>query len=129
MRHMVLHGIATTIQTPPKAQQQQCTMVVNDDEAARREWPWADSSFGDHYETPKDAYRHLKPLLKLAAKSKGIEAERLRIYDPYYCRGKVKSCLEDLGFPAVIHEKRDSLEGCERANYYTSNPKRPNSNA
>ena len=100
-------GIATTIETPPKAQQQQCTMVVNDDEAARREWPWADSSFGDHYETPKDAYRHVKPLLKLAAKSKGMDAERLRIYDPYYCRGKVTSCLEDLGFPTVIHEKRD----------------------
>ena len=81
--------------------------VVTDDDEARREWPFADTEFGDHFETPEIAYRHVRPLLRLASKAARVDSERLRIYDPYYCRGHIVGCLNALGYSTVIHAKRD----------------------
>ena len=44
---------------------------------------------GDHTKTPVEAYRDLKPLLQLIAQQRGLNAADMRIYDPYYCNGRV----------------------------------------
>lgn len=90
----------------PKVEPPSCHRVSNDSEAAI-EWPFEDTEFGDHYETPKIAYSDTKPLLRNYAKSLAVGREQLRVYDPYYCRGSAAGLLTEVGFPSVIHEKRD----------------------
>ncbi|CAE8623268.1 unnamed protein product, partial [Polarella glacialis] len=77
-------------------------------------WPY-EADDGDHFETSKEAYEDVAPLLRFAARSQaraggwakqGAEA-RLRIYDPYFCSGRARVLLTDLGFPNVSHRRRD----------------------
>jgi len=74
-----------------------------------------DADDGDHFETSRAAYEDVIPLLRCAARQKarrrnepvqGAEA-KLRIYDPYFCSGRMKSLLAELGFPRVTNRKRD----------------------
>jgi hypothetical protein len=61
----------------------------------------------DHCETGPDAYKHAVPLLNLLAARLGKEPGDLRVYDPYFCAGAVKSHLKELGFPNVYNECED----------------------
>jgi hypothetical protein len=80
---------------------------VADDESARREWPFDETEFGDHFETPKRAYSDVKPVLRAACRALGTTPELVRLYDPYYCRGRTSRLLGQLGFANVLHQKRD----------------------
>ena len=70
------------------------------------EWPFP-TEYGDHYETPKRAYRDVKPLLLDVAADLSVKKAKLRLYDPYYCRGKAATALGELGFRKLINRKRD----------------------
>lgn len=61
----------------------------------------------DHCETPLRAYKHISPLLEQIALLHGLSKCKLRIYDPYYCRGTVVERLRSLGFPQVHNVKQD----------------------
>lgn len=65
----------------------------------------------DHCETPLRAYQDLAIVLDQLL-SDGNNANlkprsSLRIYDPYYCDGGVKTKLAGMGFTSVINENRD----------------------
>ena len=79
------------------------------DEEASAEWPFADSAFSDHFETPARAYADVVPLLRGLGEARRIARQQLRLYDPYYCRGRTTVELVALGFPRahILHEKRD----------------------
>lgn len=36
-----------------------------------------------------------------------LSNEKIKIYDPFYCDGRTKKLLNELGYKSVIHEKRD----------------------
>ena len=91
-------------------------------------WEFA-TNYNDHFETPFDAYSHIKPLLAAIAlrrhppsgqkRKRGDDCttadiataslEDLVVYDPYYCQGKVCTDLAALGLAKerVINENRD----------------------
>ncbi len=77
-----------------------------DDAKFLAEWPF-ETDYGDHFETPKKAYIDVKPLLKAIAKDTGSTTQGLRMYDPYYCRGRAAVQLSSLGFDTLINLKRD----------------------
>jgi hypothetical protein len=64
------------------------------------------TEYGDHFETPLVAYKHLEPFLYCLAKRHGGK-EGMRIYDPYYCQGAVVGHLNGLGFMSVTNSNRD----------------------
>ncbi|KAJ1489859.1 hypothetical protein T484DRAFT_1778638 [Baffinella frigidus] len=82
-----------------------------DESTLAAEWPWSKDAggedFGDHFETPKRAYRDIKPVLRKEAQRREIEESALRLYDPYFCRGAMVTHLNSLGFANVINAKRD----------------------
>ncbi|CAE7428882.1 unnamed protein product [Symbiodinium sp. CCMP2592] len=78
-------------------------MALSTDEAT---WPY-EVDDGDHFETSAEAYHDILPLLRCAAKLRGLSAEDLKIYDPYYCSGRAKRLLQELGFHRVAHRRRD----------------------
>ena len=80
-----------------------------DESTLSAEWPWSKDGedFGDHFETPKRAYRDIKPVLRKEAQRREIEESALRLYDPYFCRGAMVTHLNSLGFANVINAKRD----------------------
>ena len=61
----------------------------------------------DHCETPAEAYAHVVPILQSVASSLGKAPSELRVWDPYYCQGRVKRQLAALGFPNVHNECED----------------------
>ena len=86
--------------------------------------------YNDHFETPIRAYEDVLPLLDLvspAQKGRDIDKKAAKknkkrkrpssdnaplrtdhtLYDPYYCAGRAKEMLQSVGFPNVVHEKRD----------------------
>ena len=73
----------------------------------------ANSDFNDHFETPKRAYRDIKPVLRVVAHTCNVEAGKLRVYDPYFCRGNMLKHMHDLGFECVINAKRDFYQDIE----------------
>jgi len=46
------------------------------------------TEYGDHFETPLEAYAHIAPALILLAEKLEVPMAQLRIYDPFYCAGK-----------------------------------------
>lgn len=65
----------------------------------------------DHCETPRVAYEHLQCFLKLLAEVLKIKpADKLKIWDPYYCDGSTKRILEEIGYANVINENVDFYE-------------------
>ena len=56
----------------------------------------------DHFETPREAYSDILPLLRAAG-----PLATLRVYDPYYCAGAVVAALAALGCRNVINQNRD----------------------
>lgn len=66
--------------------------------------------YNDHFETPKIAYVDICPLLDIiSAKSRECHC----IYDPYFCNGRTKTLLCELGFSNVVHECRDFYQDIE----------------
>ena len=65
------------------------------------------SDFLDHFETPEQAYIDIERYLDAVASRMKIKRSKLRIYDPYFCRGAVKSYLGNLGFTYVYNENED----------------------
>ena len=61
----------------------------------------------DHAETPFEAFRDVEPLLFRLALALGKTKATLRILDPFYCEGSVKTHLGRLGFPLVRNENED----------------------
>eukprot|EP00927_Polykrikos_kofoidii_P045396 TRINITY_DN39365_c0_g1_i1.p1 TRINITY_DN39365_c0_g1~~TRINITY_DN39365_c0_g1_i1.p1 ORF type:complete len:461 (-),score=48.94 TRINITY_DN39365_c0_g1_i1:105-1487(-) len=61
----------------------------------------------DHCESPFVAYEDLHCVLEQLAKSLGKSKDLLRIYDPYYCTGRMKEHLLKLGFPLVHNQNED----------------------
>ena len=59
------------------------------------------SNFLDHFETPRNAYADIAPLLR------ALGASSHKIYDPFYCKGTMKRYLASLGFPNVINRNED----------------------
>lgn len=94
------------------------------------QWPF-ETSYNDHFETPREAYAHILPLLaalarQLAGARGGARKRRrdeaaegchvaegqlssLRVYDPYYCQGATVELLSSLGLSRerVINAARD----------------------
>ena len=97
-------------------------------------------NYNDHFETPLIAYQDLRPMLKwIQSKMRtkqgkdqggGKEGESegqtsychenkhtekpFTLYDPYYCNGRTKILLKQLGFDHVVHEKRDFYKDIEQ---------------
>lgn len=96
-----------------------------------RDFPF-DSNYNDHFETPLAAYSDLLPLLNFTKstlvrllRDNGNQQRALNdtackneepfvLYDPYYCNGRTKVLLKQLGFHDVVHEKRDFYRDIEQ---------------
>ncbi|CAM9521565.1 unnamed protein product, partial [Discosporangium mesarthrocarpum] len=65
------------------------------------------TEYGDHFETPLQAYRDVEGILSLLAKRLGRQRKTLRIWDPYFCAGRTPRLLGELGFPSVFHQNED----------------------
>jgi len=65
------------------------------------------ANFLDHFETPLKAYQDIESALTLIARDLGVKSAQLRIYDPFYCDGSVKTHLAQLGFENVYNENED----------------------
>lgn len=103
--------------------------TVKDDVDFDSRWPF-ETDFGDHFETPDVAYHDVQPCLRTLARRKLLKdknakdlskkkkdklgCERIRIYDPYYCDGRMKKTLAELGFMHVINNNRDFYEDIEK---------------
>jgi hypothetical protein len=61
----------------------------------------------DHCETPFQAYQDLTRFLLAYCKSNDLTPASLKIWDPYFCDGRVKEHLDRLGFCNVRNENRD----------------------
>lgn len=61
----------------------------------------------DHCETPFEAYRDIEPFLFRLSVHLGKPKAKLRIYDPFFCEGSVKTHLKRLGFDSVYNENED----------------------
>jgi hypothetical protein len=72
------------------------------------------TEYGDHFETPTIAYRHIVPVLDKICSKLNKDRTSLVIYDPYYCAGSMVRHLGDLGFPHVINQKRDFYKDIAR---------------
>ena len=57
----------------------------------------------DHCETPLLAYKDLEKFLDRVCEKLGKERATLRIYDPYFCTGKMKDHLWEMGFLDVYY--------------------------
>jgi hypothetical protein len=78
---------------------------------------WVDGSnsfpypvdYNDHFETPAAAYRDLQPVLDWLTNSSTTTTIPIgkTLYDPYYCNGRAKILLHEIGYDQVVHEKRD----------------------
>lgn len=61
----------------------------------------------DHCETGIKAYLDIKPALESLTGFLRLERDKLRLWDPYYCTGRVKRRLLKIGFPSVHNENED----------------------
>ena len=110
--------------SPLKKEQQQRRQQQQQAPPGSHPFPVDDS---DHCETPLQAYNDLEVVLdcllwtdddgnKNSSTSTGTSSSRkrprseLRIYDPYYCDGGVKTKLASMGFTSVINRNRDFYE-------------------
>ncbi|KAG2495856.1 hypothetical protein HYH03_006094 [Edaphochlamys debaryana] len=62
---------------------------------------------GDHAETPLQAYEHIAPLLERIATRLGVTKAALRIYDPFFCEGRMRAHMGSLGFESVYNRNED----------------------
>lgn len=62
---------------------------------------------GDHAETPFCAYEDIAPLLHRLAERLDVTPGSLRIYDPFFCEGRVSTHLSTLGFTTVYNRNED----------------------
>jgi hypothetical protein len=84
----------------PQLEKEEC----NGKESPRHSFP---TNPLDHCETPLQAYRDLQAFLLALCQLKRLTPSTLRIWDPYFCDGKVKEHLHQLGFTNVRNENRD----------------------
>jgi len=68
----------------------------------------------DDYETTEEIWEHILPFVSL---------DKI-IYEPFYCSGRSKDILNNLGYKNVIHENEDFFINHQRHNFDTivSNP-------
>ena len=64
----------------------------------------------DHCETSQRAYEDICEVLEMVASKLGKSRETIKIYDPYYCNGKVIKQLGKLGFTNVHNKCEDFYE-------------------
>lgn len=67
------------------------------------------ADYNDHFETPLAAYEDLRPALSSMVSG---EANPV-IFDPYFCLGRMRTYLEQLGFSRVVNRNVD---------FYTTEP-------
>lgn len=80
---------------------------------ADSEWAF-EVDYNDHFETPLRAYEDILAVLDSICASTGKTKEQLVIYDPYYCKGRMVSYLQGLGYAQVINENRDFYKDVAR---------------
>eukprot|EP00959_Pyramimonas_sp_CCMP1952_P339875 7117950-Pyramimonas_sp.AAC.1 len=90
-------------------------------------YPFAVTDVGDHAETPIEAYQHIAPLLTRLAKRLGTTPEALRIYDPFFCEGRMKQHMAALGFKSVYNRNEDfyaawAAKKCPEFDVVVTNP-------
>jgi hypothetical protein len=56
--------------------------------------------------------RHIHPAE--SAQSTSEKTTSITLYDPYYCNGRTAVLLRELGYPNIIHEKRDFYADIEK---------------
>lgn len=61
----------------------------------------------DDFEASAEAIKHIEPILYRLALGLGKSKEDLVIYDPFYCRGGIRTTYDALKFKNFIHAKRD----------------------
>ena len=61
----------------------------------------------DHCETSQRAYEDISRVLEMVASNLGKTPATLKIYDPYYCNGKVIKQLSQIGFTNVYNKCED----------------------
>jgi hypothetical protein len=99
-----------------------------------------ETDYNDHFETPLKAYEDILPLLDLVAPTSNKKEDRSIngrtvcttrehhvLYDPYYCNGRTKILLKQLGFSSAINEERDFYkdildETCPPHHTFITNP-------
>ena len=83
--------------------------MPSDDWSSKERFPY-EVDYNDHFETPLIAYKDILPLLDLvspaASEHKSCRSDHV-LYDPYYCNGRTKTLLRQLGFNNIRHEERD----------------------
>lgn len=70
------------------------------------------TDYNDHFETPLIAYQDVQPIIdayfaSLSRSDDDDEDSQRILYDPYYCNGRTKTLLHQLGYTHVLHERRD----------------------
>ena len=88
---------------PPKSSVSSVPVSYN---ATTNSFPYVTDP-ADHAETPLDAYSDILPILKSLAHQLHKTPSTLRIYDPYYCGGTIKTHFATLGYTNVYNEKED----------------------
>ena len=68
-----------------------------EEEEEKNEYPYPVDD-DDHCETPLDAYKHLNELLEKLCEKLNKTKSELKIWDPFYCTGKMKEHLIILGY-------------------------------
>ncbi len=73
--------------------------------------------YNDHFETPLQAFSDLLPFLEIlgANMMPPKKISELIVYDPYWCQGRMRSFLNNLGIRHVINDNRDFYADIEAA--------------
>ncbi len=75
-----------------------------------------DTDYCDHFETPRQAYDDIAPILDmLLLSTQKPSRSKITIYDPYFCDGRAGRMLRELGFQ-VQHDKRDFYKDIQNGN-------------
>jgi len=61
----------------------------------------------DHCETAERAYEDISLVLERVAKVLGKTKDSVKIYDPFYCEGRVAQIIKSLGFPNIHNKCED----------------------
>ena len=62
----------------------------------------------DDAETPLEAYSHVSEILRLFASNMKKKPSKLRLWDPFYCKGTMRAHLKSLGFHRVYNKAEDA---------------------
>ncbi len=71
--------------------------------------------YNDHFETPLIAYQELLPALQALQEELHIaDKSSCKIYDPYFCQGRMVEYMRSLGYDNVLNFNRDFYHDVHR---------------